>query len=251
MKTVFFGASHAFMMAQGLGTFSAKWEDVVDGPLPIADAGGECVGYLMLSSPRSELFDISAAGVRIAARHATRLAALDSPDNRCFLLIGGNEHNSLFMCTHDVPFDFHDDRHPDRIRHDRQIVPGATIRARLKTSLQPVAVLLRTAGAGLPAMRKYVVAPPPPIPSDEHIKGLPEAFDFERRTLEDPWIRLKVYRLYIEELAQVCAALGLELLLPPAHCVDEDGFLAEPFWSHSTHAKPSYYRPFIDLPLAA
>lgn len=66
------------------------------------------------------------------------------------------------------------------------------------------------------------------------------------RPLEDKWVRLKVYKLYLDELRSICSELGLGFIEPPAECIDDAGFLLEQFWHEATHAEPAYYQPILD-----
>lgn len=249
MKTLFFGASHTVYMARCFGNYSAKWSDVIDGPVPITDGGGQCTGYLVLSSPRSRLFERFLVDgqmhVRINDRFSAPLAALDSPDNVCFLAIGGNEHNSAFMIQHAQPFDFHDDAHPERFIAGRQIVPRESIEQRLAGLMGYIERELDMVSALMPAIRKTFVCPPPPVPSEAHIRQFPEGFELDGRVIEDRWVRLKIYRVYRSELARICMRRGIELVGAPPECVDEDGFLEPAYWQEATHATASYYRSIV------
>ncbi len=249
MKTLFFGASHTVYMARCFGNYAAKWSDVIDGPVPITDDAGECTGYLVLSSPRSGLFERfivdGQVHVRISERFSAPLADLDSSDNVCYLAIGGNEHNSAFMIRHDQPFDFHDASQPERFIAGRQIVPRESIEARLAGLMAYIERELAMVSAWMPAIRKAFVCPPPPIPSEEHIRRFPEGFELAGRVVEDSSVRLKIYRVYCGELARICARHGIDLIGAPAECVDDEGFLAPAYWQEATHAQPAYYRSIV------
>lgn len=249
MKTIFFGASHTVAMAKCLGHFSATWDDVIDRPVPISDDQGECTGYLVMTSPKAKLFEHYLAEgqvqVRINDRFSAQLRALDSPDNLCYFAIGGNEHNSLFMVRHAQPFDFHDDRRPDQLIQGRQIVPRQVVEQRLRAALPHVERELRLASTLMPAVRKAFVMPPPPVPSEDYLLRYPEGFRFEGRGVEDRWVRLKIYDLYRQELAQICDRHHLALIGPPSECVDDEGFLRPEYWFEATHATPSYYRSIV------
>jgi hypothetical protein len=249
MKTIFFGASHTVYMAQCFGNYSAKWSDVIDGPVPITDDAGQCTGYLVLSSPRSKLFQPylvdGRTHIRFNDRFSAPLAALDSPDNLCYLAIGGNEHNSAFMIQHAQPFDFHDDADPERFIAGRQIVPREAIAQRLAGVMSHIERDLNMVSALMPTIRKVFVCPPPPVPSAEQIRQFPEGFDLEGWVIEDRWVRLKIYRVYRSELARICARHGIELIGAPPECVDENGFLEAAYWKEATHAAPSYYRSIV------
>lgn len=252
MKLIFFGASHAFFMAQCAGSFSGDWNDVIDGPLPVIAGDGSEVGHLVLASPRAALFELAGVDGQLTARinphYASRLLALDNAQHSSFFLLGGNEHNSLFMCRHPVPFDFHDERSSAPLQAGRQIIPTQVVRDHLQAAVDRSSGPLKLALASLAHTHRAVVAPPPPIPSEEHVLGTPEAFDFAAQPLEDRWVRLKIYRLYLDILTELCASLGVPLLGPPRGTVDEHGFLAREFWNAATHAQPAYYRSMLSLP---
>ena len=117
MKYIIFGSSHAFNMAKHLGTFSGKWDSAIEGPIPITSDKNECAGHLVLTIPQSTIFQTGTANGQPAICmneiYANHLAALDIREDICFFLLGGNEHNSLFMCRHAIPFDFYDPKYPD------------------------------------------------------------------------------------------------------------------------------------------
>ncbi|MDP3767730.1 MAG: hypothetical protein Q8S13_06920, partial [Dehalococcoidia bacterium] len=83
--------------------------------------------------------------------------------------------------------------------------------------------------------------PPPPIPSEAHIRQNREVFDFESRGVEAASVRLKLYALYMENLRAFCAKTRIRLIPPVPEHQDENGFLLEPYWAGCTHAQAAYY----------
>ena len=67
-------------------------------------------------------------------------------------------------------------------------------------------------------------------------------FDFKAHQLEEAYLRQKIYRIrYLDLLEDFCRETVIELIGPQMDKVDADGFLAEDYWSGSTHATPAYY----------
>lgn len=246
MTAIIFGDSHGAMMARQFGAFSEQWEEMIEGVISILDPDRSVVGYLIITYDIGNFFKaIELDGqhyLTTETRFQAPLEALNIKGNTSFLLVGGNEH-SQFIQTHPVPFDFYHPDCPDRWVAGRQVIGSNVIQQILSRALERVRVRLTIIRNLMSKTNLQVVAPPPPIPSTEHLHLHSECFNFALRPLEDRWVRLKVYKLYIEEVRSMCVALGLGFIEPPAQCVDADGFLLEPYWHQATHAEPAYYQP--------
>lgn len=250
MNRIIMGESHAALMAKQLGKLSETWEDIRDGVIPLEGQSHFPQGYFVSTHDSASLFLFYVhAGQHYIKINETVLPALkelDQDDSVCFLLLGGNEHNGLFIQSHSEPFDFWDPSLPEHIILGRQIVPRSVIGQLIAQSFQRIRPRLALLCAALPQSKKYVVAPPPPIPSEDHLSQHSESFDFKIRPLEDKWVRLKVYRIYIEELEKLCSHLGLTLIRAPMRTIDRDGFLLSELWYHATHAQPAYYKGIFE-----
>jgi hypothetical protein len=250
MKKIIMGESHAALMAKQLGQLSDTWENIRDGVIPLVNQSDKLRGYFVSAHDSASLFLFySQEGqhyIKINESVLPALKDLDQDDSVCFLLLGGNEHNGLFMQTHSQAFDFWDPSLPEHIIVGRQIIPREVIGQLLAQSLQRIRPRLALISGALPNSKKYVVAPPPPIPSESHLRQHSESFDFKMRPLEDKWLRLKVYRVYIGELDKLCSLLGLTLIRAPMRTMDLDGFLLPGLWYHATHAQPEYYQGIFE-----
>jgi hypothetical protein len=164
--------------------------------------------------------------------------------SKLLVLLGGNEHNARFMAVRDTPFDFFHSRYPGLIQ-GRQIVPAACIRDVAASDLRPTRVKFRFLAEQFPVAQKIVVAPPPPIPSADHIRRFPEIFDFAQHPLEDASVRLKIYDIYLDTLSHCAAEAGMRFIAPPGECRDRDGYLLERYWNQCTHATADYYDPVL------
>ena len=238
------GASHALYMAQALGAVEADLAQASAGAVPIAAPELEDRFKLLLLSPKTQFLSFARGptGVQVAANESLlrEVREHDRADAKVFMLINGNEHNARFMMQTQPGFDFVHPRVPGVIA-GRQMLPLSLMRQIVAESLTltqlTVAYLART----LPRAQKFFVAPPPPIPSEAHIRSQPEIFDFSRVKVEDARLRLKIYEVYLECLAQAVQPAGVTLLLPPPEHRDAQGFLAKPWWHMCTHATSDYY----------
>lgn len=240
------GASHALYMAQCFGEVDADLDRVSAGPVPVRSPDPEAAISLLLLSRRTAFvaFEPGPQGLSVRANAALLEAVrrYDRPDARVALLINGNEHNSQFMLASPVPFDFEHPRVPGLLP-GRQPVPARFVRKRIEASLALTRLTVAFLAGQLPRAQRFFVAPPPPIPSEAHIRAHPEGFDFAGRAIEHPRVRLKVYEAYLDALADLCAASGVTLLRTPARQRDAEGFLVEPMWYGCTHARPESYAP--------
>ena len=245
INTLIIGDSHGFFMAKYLGEFKAKWEDVLNGPLPVISKDDVHVADLILLNGKLNFFSLwQQEGVVVAEIANNFFATLKMYNNKeaiCFFLNHGNEHNARFMCQHIQPFDFFDSTMPDKLITGRQIIPRSAIYKQLMVVKPIIETEIRTLKTYISNANIFFVAPPPPIPSEDHIRKFPEIFNFNENVLEDKWLRLKIYKLYLEILAIICGECNVKLLMPPSECIDKCGFLKEIFWTGCTHASPNYY----------
>ena len=169
-----------------------------------------------------------------------KIRELNKPGNKTFFQIGGNEHNSYFFIENKLPFDFFDPSIKTIIKK-RQVIPRKVIVNFLRKQMSYTQLSLGTLSKELSLTQKYFIAPPPPIPSEEHIKKSPEVFNLEKDVLEDKYVRLKIYNIYTELLQEFCEMNDVLLIKAPEDTLDSERFLKEEYWYHSTHAQPNYY----------
>lgn len=238
------GSSHALCLARRLGKVNASsWQEASLDVLSI-DADTQ----LLFATNRPSFLELTRdAQGRIGATFGPlmeKVRAFNREDAKVVLSLGGNEHNIRFLQAAPKPFDFY---HPSYPPTDptRQILPTREMRAVLASLLERTLVVTRLIAAELPKARRFYLPPPPPIPSEDHIRKSPEIFDFSACGVEDAGVRLKIYNLYIEKVSAFCQANGLEFIAPVAENRDRDGFLREPFWEGNTHANADYYRAVV------
>ena len=99
-------------------------------------------------------------------------------------------------------------------------------------------------GPELPRAQKYYLAPPAANPSEDHIKAI--SWPLRLRGSTNSGKPLPATRrsteIYLDLLEDFCRQeTVIELIGPQMDKVDADGFLAEDYWSGSTHATPAYY----------
>ena len=134
----------------------------------------------------------------------------------------------------------------------RGYVPGegsleqAVIRAAVADMIAKSSLSTQALARELPKARKLYLSIPPPIPSEEHIRKFPEIFDFKTHGIEDPVIRLKIHRVQMQLMRDLCAASGIAYVDTSPGKTDDQGYLQEAYWDGCTHASVDYYRDIVD-----
>lgn len=243
MPKVIIGASHALNCAQALGTFHANWEQACTDLIPIDGFDGQR-HYFIYQTPQTPFLGFRrTAGAQpqpVIGPLFQRLRAFNRPDVELVLLVGGNEHSAAAFCEHDVPWDFHLTG-DEELDPSRQVLALSAVRRLLQLQMWMVEASLSVITREFTHTRRSYVCPPPPIPSLDHIKKNPEVFDFERHPVAPARFRMKVYRVFVALLEQICRERSIAFLPPPAEACDADGFLIEAMWAGCTHAQPSFY----------
>lgn len=165
--------------------------------------------------------------------------------NYLLISLEGNLHNIYFFLEGTHPFDFFHEKLPTQFVWGRQVVRYEDLFIFFKNLLMGADIKIKLLKNILPSMPFYFVAPPPPIPSEDHIKRFPEVFDFVSNKLNNSFVRLKIYLVYLDVLSDFCLNNDIKIVLPPPDCIDSFGFLLEKFWNHATHAQPSYYNYIV------
>ncbi len=157
----------------------------------------------------------------------------------------GNEYNGLALLQHPEPFDVPYPGEPDLDpARGGMRIPRALMAAQMRLLADRNVLMFWRhvdAVAGAPV---FVVPPPPPIASTDHILSHPGAFGERARRfgVAPAVLRRKLWRIYCDTIAAAIAAEGRRsvfLALPAA--VFEDGFLARRFWQGDpTHANEAY-----------
>lgn len=168
------------------------------------------------------------------------------PQDFVFSAAGGNQYAVVSTVQSPVDFDIltsPDDEEVSSI--DGQIIPfrafAGHIERGVRGTLGPVLKQMREATSA----KLYHLAPPPPKQDNKFIATHFES-RFARAGLGDsgptrPSLRLKAWQLQLKFLAELCADLGVELMLPPVRAVTDEGYLAPRCYAKDvTHANRRY-----------
>ncbi|WP_139825340.1 hypothetical protein [Mycobacterium conspicuum] len=168
------------------------------------------------------------------------------------IIWGGNEHNILYFFEAETPFDF-------LSAHVRIMNPSAEImsRAAIRHSFQELSfnglgsALKRLMSRGL--NRIALVGTPPPKDDNEALRALLKTEEFfvskaallgqsvETIPITDPYVRLKLWYLLQDMLAEEARTRGAMFIPVPEEVQDADGFLKREFWaSDVSHANEAY-----------
>lgn len=247
------GSSHALYLGRATGTYLTtldEWktmEEAQDKLIRIESFSGKD-NHLLYTMPKPAfvtLYQTPENTIRATFEAPIdEIRAYNRKSSKVVFMLGGNEPAGRFFYRNSKPFDFF---HPEVPETDtsRQLLPLAHMGSIIADLLRNAALATEALAHELPLARKYCVATPPPIPSEEHIRKFPEIFDFKKYAIEDRFVRLKLYRLQMQYMAEFCARIGLEFIPPPASTVDAQGFLREDYWLGCTHASAGYYKDIV------
>lgn len=175
---------------------------------------------------------------------------LDERDH-IFSVIGGNQYAVMSTVEHPLGLEFVSDREDEEaFSKQGMLIPYRTIYGYLYDALQSsLGAQLRSLRDRTAAQITHLVSPPP--------KGNNEFISkyFEKRFGQlgmgeygpaRPELRLKMWRLQLSALEQLCSELEIGLLLPPSHIFDDQGFL-DPYYyaKDATHANRRYGREVL------
>jgi hypothetical protein len=161
-------------------------------------------------------------------------------------MIGGNQHAVFSTVQHPQPFDFFAPGQAASAGElAGEIVPYRALEHAFVNGLE------RGDAQSLTALRKATVArvvhiiPPPPKHDNAHIQQYHESHfandGLASRGVSPPELRLKFWNLQTRVLESLCSALGIEVMMPPARTVDENGFLRREYYAQdATHANWRY-----------
>ena len=167
------------------------------------------------------------------------------------IIWGGNEHNVCYFFESEPRFDFLSAQ-VRKMNPSAQIMPRAAIRHRFQQSLNDLdLVLTRLATAGL--NRIALIGTPPPKRDNEALRAFAQREEFfvsaaarfgqsvETLPITDPYVRLKLWHLLQDMLADTARSRGVMFIAVPKQVQDADGFLQREFWFPDvTHANEAY-----------
>jgi hypothetical protein len=172
-----------------------------------------------------------------------RVRALRS-DALVVCAFGGNQHSVLSLVQHPRPFDFALPGEPFSLKPGAELIPFHAVRMLLAESVtsefQNVTALQKVAPG--PVIQ---LPPPPPKADAAHILRSMETYFIEkgltRYGVTDAAIRLKVWRVQVMLLRELCIRAGVIYLPNPPEALTPEGFLAPDFYAKdATHANRLY-----------
>jgi hypothetical protein len=163
-----------------------------------------------------------------------------------FSAAGGNQYAVVSTVQSPVDFDFLTSPADEDVASvNGEIVPfrafAGHIERGVRGTLGPVLTQMRAATSA----KLLHLAPPPPKQDNAFIATHFES-RFARAGLRDlgptrPSLRLKAWKLQLGFLSDLCAELGVELMMPPARTVTDEGYLAPRCYAKDvTHANRRY-----------
>jgi hypothetical protein len=242
------GSSHALLFAEAVGAHAGDVFGTKDTAIPITSASGNDNKLIyVMPQPGFVKLQRTPAGAIEAAFDAPidEIRTYNSEASKVVFMVGGNEPAANFFYRNPRPFDLVYPGTP-QAGPGRQILPLAVMKGVVADMVAKSSLSTQALARELPKARKFYLSVPPPIPSEEHIRKFPEIFDFKTHGIEDPLIRLKIHRIQMQHMADLCAAYGITFVDTAVGKTDEQGFLQETYWDGCTHASVDYYRDIVD-----
>lgn len=172
------------------------------------------------------------------------------PDDAVVCAVGGNQHQAISLIRHPRPFDFALPGEPFTPAPGCETIPYRAVEALFVEGLREGdfnrIMKLRDAAQG----EVIQLAPPPPKQDEAHILRSLDTYFIEKGLVElgvaDPAIRLRMWRLQMKVLGDLCAEGGVTLLPNPPETLTSEGFLAPDYYAQdATHANSAYGRCVI------
>lgn len=165
------------------------------------------------------------------------------------LICMGNEYNSMGMLRHPRRFDFDMPGSGIPVDPEAELIPFSLMKAQVQFMADRNALLFwRFFNERTPDLPTFVVPPPPPNPSEDHILSYPGAFADRAKEygISPVGLRRKVWMLYCDVLRETIAGSSSRFFELP-DIVFSRGCLAQQFWqSDPTHANEIYGRVILD-----
>jgi hypothetical protein len=158
-------------------------------------------------------------------------------------VIGGNEHAAMSLLNHPRRFDVVLPDAPElAVQPGATLLPAALALALLEQWCAPHVELLAAYRAAVPG-RLVHLEPPPPVPSEAHIRRYPDSFGdaIAAHGVSPALVRYKFWRLHSQFWRGICARLRVEFMTVPTEMCDADGMLIEAAWNPDpTHGNALY-----------
>jgi len=178
----------------------------------------------------------------------------DQPANtHTFFAVMGTHHNLLGLLRSGEAFDVLMGAGDKPDGQAKALVPQRALRAAIGEQFDQSAKMRKLIGAAQGSV--WLVSSPPPKRSNDFVlerflrqkKQVYRGKSVEQFGIERPETRLKLWLLETQLMAEWAESLGAEFLPPPAEASDDDGFLAENYYSDDvTHANAAYGALVLD-----
>jgi hypothetical protein len=204
------------------------------------------IAFIQLRNPAYQPNLVAETQLNPALRNAIERAAEGA--DFLFSTIGGNGHSVLGLINHPRPYDFVLDIDPAiPLDPAKEVLPCAIVRAALEKRMEGAFKL----EARIREIIKIPIVhcePPPPIPSEAHIRAHPGTFGEKVHTsgVAPASFRLKLWKLQSDIQRRFCQANDIVFLPSPPETADDNGMLAQRAWGRDpTHGNRWYGRRVI------
>lgn len=156
-------------------------------------------------------------------------------------ILGGNGHIMLSLSRHPRPFDVILPDEPNLpLEAGAEILPFSYLSKSLLPFMLPYVWQLIGFRHAV-GVRIYHIEPPPPCGDDDYMKSHLGSYVSDPNNIISRYLRLKMWRLHSQLLADVCAKNDVAFLAAPKESMDGEGFLrAEAYGRDATHANSWY-----------
>lgn len=173
-----------------------------------------------------------------------KIAAL-RPEDLLVLMHLGALHNIFGLINHETPYYLSPSEGHSATAH---FIPTGTMRAHLRNEIKREPVLATF--SKIAQCPVYHCMTPPPKKAPPRPKS--ESRVYQGRSMIEAGyapadLRQHMWQLEKNEITAYCTSLGVNVLLPPAETITEDGFLRPEYCaSDATHANGAYGQKIID-----
>jgi len=167
------------------------------------------------------------------------------PHDVVLSMIGGNQYAVFSMIQHPQRFDFIEPEDDKGLDPGAEIIPYRLLADAFRQGIRG------GDGKSLAALRKataarvvHVIPPPPKADNDfiqQHHETVFAKEGIASQGVSSAALRMKFWHLQTRVLAEICAELGVEIMMPPSAACDPEGFLIRDCYaSDATHANDDY-----------
>lgn len=172
------------------------------------------------------------------------ISKLDS-DDLVFSTMGGNLFQIFGLIQHSIAFDMFEPNNPIGISEDAVSIPYQVIWDIFESFLREKdgsRFLQIRSTAKCPV---FHIAPPPPKKDTAHLLQHHDSYFVRNGLIEkgisSPSLRLKIWKLELQVLRQLCDEFRIRFVETPSSCLSEDGFLHKDYYANdATHGNTLY-----------